>query len=1213
MRFSTLLVLLFVSISVFAQNPWKKVNESTLSVDQNLRTIVPNAYETYQLDINSIKKQLLQAPMEDIQNTQQQGVIVELPLADGTTHQFEFVESPGFSPALAAKYPHIKSYLGSSVETPGMIARVDFDNYGFHGAINSPYGTMYIDKYVEEDSSLPYYISYFVADHEPNLEGVDGTCAVEDFNNRLETEGLKRKLGPRQHTQRSPNVPVEKITYRLAMACTGAWGSQQGGTVDAVLSKMNTGLTRLNLLMETEMAIKFELIDNNDQLIFFNSNEPYTSPNVGGTILGQNTTIINSRVGANAYDVGHVLTTRCTDVGGVAFGGSICGQNKAAGVSCVGNANIEFFFVTVTAHELGHQFAAGHTWNQCRDLNDQFAFASSCEPGSGNTILSYQGLCGPDNITGGDIISFHVCSINQMRQFVTNGNGATCGERELSDNNFPEVIIDQPSGFNIPISTPFELIGDATDADGDQLTFSWEQIDTGFPKDVGVQANDGPMFRVFRPGPEKTRIFPRLFNVLNGTDWPEERLPTRTREFNFNLVVRDNNPIAGGLDWATITFNSNESAGPFTVTEPGSFTDTAPGQTMMVEWDVANTDNDIINAQFVDIYFSTDGAETFPIILKERTPNDGSELINIPNVRTGNGKVKVKANDNIFFNIARGDVRVNEPTVPGFFVESQSKSFDICLPESVSTTINSTPFLQYGEEVTLEVISGLPAGAEAIFSQNPIPAEGSTELTIDMEDVQNSGLYDVVIRATGPDADTLLFNVSVLATGTNMEDFEIVSPTSGSSGILALPQFVWNGSVNATGYRLEFATNPSFDDDVILISDEVGLETTSDALTSLDNSTVYYWRVVAYNSCLGEVSSEIFTLATPSLSCTDFVASDVPITISSGGPSTVSSNIFVNGSGNVTDLNITNVAGRHNRMFDINAFLVSPSGTRIAVFSGGSCLNVSEFDAGFDDGAALINGCPNVNGRRMQPIDPFTTFAGEPIAGDWLLEIEDINAGIGGSLTVFEMELCSDGVVDNPFIVNNEVLEVRQGSANTIRTADLLIEDDNNSAGELIFTIVDLPSNGFVEFDRNRLGMGDQFTQADINANRIAFRHDGSDAISDEFTFTVIDGEGGWIDKTLFLINTSADAPTSTSDITNENRYFEIFPNPTNSAFQVLEKSDSNEEWTLEMLAPNGQIVHREAFVGSTSVETNNFTPGLYIVQLRNGSNIQLSKLSVIK
>lgn len=1213
MRFSTLFVLLFISSSVFSQNPWKKVNESTISVDQSQRTIVPNAYETFHLDLESIKSQLLQAPMEDLLNTKKQGVVLELPLADGTTEQFDFVESPGMSPVLAAKFPHIKSYLGSSIETPGMIARVDFDNYGFHGAINSPYGTMYIDKYIENDNSMPFYISYYVADHEPNLDGVDGTCAVEDFNNRLETEGLKRKLGPRRHLTKSSNVPVEKITYRLAMATTGAWGTQQGGTVDAVLSKMNSGLSRLNLLMETEMAIKFELIDNNDQLIFFNSTEPYTNPNVGTEILGQNTGIINSRVGQNAYDVGHVLTTRCTDVGGVAFGGSICGPAKAAGVSCVGNSNIEFFFVTVTAHELGHQFAAGHTWNQCAGLNDQFAFASSCEPGSGNTILSYQGLCGPDNITGGDIINFHICSINQMRQFVTDGGGSTCGERTLTDNQSPEVTIEQPSGFNIPISTPFELIGDATDVDGDELTFSWEQIDTGFPKNVGEQANEGPMFRVFRPGPEKTRIFPRLSNVLNGTDWDEERLPTRTREFNFNFVVRDNNPVAGGLTWATITFDSNDSAGPFTVTEPANFTDTEPGQTMMVEWDVANTDNEIIDAQFVDIYFSTDGAETFPIILKERTPNDGSELINIPNVRTGNGKVKVKANDNIFFNISRGDVRINEPTQPGFFVESQTKSFDICLPETVSTTISSTPFLEYGEEVTLEIVSGLPAGAEATFSQNPIPAEGNTELTLDMNNVQNSGIFDIVIRATGPNADTLNFNVSVLANGTNMEDFVLESPASGISGVLSLPEFVWNGSPNATGYRLEFATNPSFDDDVILISDEVGLETTSDALASLDNSTVYYWRVVAYNDCLGEVSSEVYTLATPSLSCTDFVASDVPVNISSGGPSTVSSNIFVNGSGNVTDLNISNVEGRHSRMTDINAFLVSPSGTRIAVFSGGNCLNSSEFNAGFDDGAALNNACPNVNGRRMRPIEPFTSFAGEPISGDWLLEIEDNNAGIGGSLTNFEMQLCSDGVVDNPFIVNNEVLEVRQGSANTIRNADLLVSDDNNSASELIFTIVDLPANGFVEFEGTRMGMGGQFTQEDINANRIAFRHDGSDAISNEFTFTVIDGAGGWIDKTLFLINTSADAPTSTTDIDTENRYFEIFPNPTNSAFQVLEKSSTNEEWTLEMLSPNGQIVHRESFVGSTSVETNNMTPGLYIIQLRNGDSVQLSKLSVIK
>ena len=213
----------------------------------------------------------------------------------------------------------------------------------------------------------------------------------------------------------------------------------------------------------------------------------------------------------------------------------------------------------------------------------------------------------------------------------------------------------------------------------------------------------------------------------------------------------------------------------------------------------------------------------------------------------------------------------------------------------MSTTISATPFLNYGEEITLEVISGLPADATATFSQNPIPAEGSTELDIDLSNVEDSGVFDIVVRATGPNADTLDFSVSVLATGTDMEDFELVSPASGTSGVLALPEFVWNGSPNATGYRLEFATNPSFDDNVTIISDEVGLETNSDALTSLDNSTVYYWRVIAYNGCLGEVSSEVFTLATPSLSCTDFRATDIPVNIPSTGPSTVSSTTFVGG------------------------------------------------------------------------------------------------------------------------------------------------------------------------------------------------------------------------------------------------------------------------------------------------------------------------------
>ena len=56
------------------------------------------------------------------------------------------------------------------------------------------------------------------------------------------------------------------------------------------------------------------------------------------------------------------------------------------------------------------------------------------------------------------------------------------------------------------------------------------------------------------------------------------------------------------------------------------------GQTIPVTWEVGLTDGFRINCQKVTIKLSIDGGITFPIILKENTPNDGFETVVIPNI-----------------------------------------------------------------------------------------------------------------------------------------------------------------------------------------------------------------------------------------------------------------------------------------------------------------------------------------------------------------------------------------------------------------------------------------------------------------------------------------------------------------------------------------------------------------------------------------------------
>ena len=217
-------------------------------------------------------------------------------------------------------------------------------------------------------------------------------------------------------------------------------------------------------------------------------------------------------------------------------------------------------------HEVAHQFAVSHSWNNCPGNDDQRAGRTAFEPGSGNTIMSYQGACPGNNIPGpGDY--YHVGSLQQFRDFYTAGPGSTCGEVVAVDNERPVVSAPGIDGLTIPAGTPFVLEGSATDADGDGLLYTWEQYDVGAAVELGQQRESTPLFRSEPPSPGgNVRYLPNREDVLRDRTNVAELLPAFGRELTFRLTARDRSPLGGGTDWAEVRMRVDGDAGPFAVT-----------------------------------------------------------------------------------------------------------------------------------------------------------------------------------------------------------------------------------------------------------------------------------------------------------------------------------------------------------------------------------------------------------------------------------------------------------------------------------------------------------------------------------------------------------------------------------------------------------------------------------------------------------------------
>jgi len=1203
MRFSlSLLLATFLFPSLFGQSAWKKLDKSEINnFRRGEREVTPTAYEAFTLDISSFKKELKKVKDRDFSKTRNKKDLIEIPFPDGKMVEFDVWNAPLMAPGISARYPNIKSYKALS-DDGKHVMRFIVTNGGFNGNV---YQSYYIK---DQEDPGPYW----------------KTCGTDDSqyhsNAEVKTteENISRSVG---------SIPV--ITYRMAMACTGEYAQIVGGTVEAVLQQYNLAIMRLSQLYELNASVNFMLIDQTDELIFLDaSTDPYINTNRGTSLrddygniieiglIDQNQEVFNNLLPFNTYDIGHIFTRFCVDVGGVASLASVCGGDKARGVSCVGSSNITSFASGTMAHEVGHQFSASHSWNWCTSDPDNLAFSQrsagwAIEPGSGSTIMSYSGACGLNN-TGIDDDYFSAGSLEQIHTF-TRGDIAGCGVLSTEQNNEPEIEWDYEDGFFIPKITPFILHASATDIDGDEMQYGWDQFDRGPGVPLGSAQGSSPLFVSVYPDDESTRYFPRLNWVRANLDRDIEILPNYGRDMTFRFVVKDQNPMGSAVVWQELKFEVADNAGPFFVTKPNFNPDPVTiGQELEVTWDVSNTDIAPVNCQFVNILLSTDDGRTFDRVLAGNTENDGSEIIRIPNAPSFEGRIKVEAVGNIFYDMGNNSFLINEPTEPTYTYELSENRFDVCSPAEVNIDIQSFTFVGYDEVVDFEILGSLPDGVVANLSETTIQPDGSTSLAFDISEASITGNYVVTLQSISG-SDTIQQPIFLNITSSSFDDLAMSYPVNGSSGVEEFPTFAWNPAVNAESYTFELATSPAFGDSTIDFADNI-IGSTYETDFTLDKSTLYYWRISAKNKCKEGEMIRLNTFGTVALSCKNIETLDDPVNISANGSGdyTIEQEVFVEGQGQVSAIAVKEITGNHQRFSNLVFSVESPTGTSVTLVSNKCGSTSGNFDFGFDDASPFPINCPY--NAVYQPEEPLAAFAGEESNGIWLLKVNDQTVGGGGALDAFKLEVCINQTLDPPFIVNNIELGVHPGSYGTIPDINLKVDDNNNTAEELTFTVVDVPENGYIARWEEELVVGDQFTQEDIDANRIRYYSEDETATTDQFTFTCIDGEGGWIDITPFDIAIDESFVSDVKEIVGDID-IEINPNPVSETSFVSINNTFGKEFNFSILNLNGQVFSQNKYKGDQTIEVNvkDFTPGIYFINIESAGQVNHEKMVIVK
>lgn len=669
------LFIICVSLQTFAQqqNFWTEHGIGVLNISKAAsRSNFPANYKLFDADLSAMQQYLLSAA-----RTKSSQIILTLPNADGIMEEYELTEASNFEPELQAKYNEIRSFSGKGITDKNARLKLSISPQGVQTVVfREGKEEEYIEPYSEDN------LTYSVFKSQRKIGQLPWMCSTVD--NQLAS--ALNQIITDQPIGIASSAGSLKI-LRLALSCNGEYANYFGATSTTpdrearVLAAYNATLTRCNGIFEKDLAIHLNLIPTTTAVIYYDpATDPYSPSAALSAWNGQLQATLTSIIGDANYDIGHMFGS--TGGGGNAGCiGCVCNAGKGSGITSPSD-NIpqgDNFDIDYVAHEIGHQLGANHTFSMSNE-----ATGVNKEVGSGITIMGYAGITAQD-VAPHSIDIFHQASIQQIQNNIAT---KTCGTTLAIGANNTTPVVAPLTNYTIPRSTPFFLTGSATDVDGDALTYVWEQNDNGSATTTSTASvasatkATGPNWISFRPTTSPTRYFPQLSTILAGQNVTGplpggdaganiEALSSVARTLNFRLTVRDNAPYSstlpevGQTSFADVVITVNGTAGPFAVTAPNTNVSWGAGTTQNVTWSVNSTNLAPINCANVKISLSTDGGQTFPIVLAESTPNDGTHPVLIPNNLSSTARIKIEAIGNIFFDVSNTNFNISTPPLCG--------------------------------------------------------------------------------------------------------------------------------------------------------------------------------------------------------------------------------------------------------------------------------------------------------------------------------------------------------------------------------------------------------------------------------------------------------------------------------------------------------------------------------------------------------------------
>jgi subtilisin-like proprotein convertase family protein len=513
-------------------------------------------------------------------------------------------------------------------------------------------------------------------------------------------------------------------------------------------------------------------------------------------------------------------------------------------------------------------------------------------------------------------------------------------------------------------------------------------------------------------------------------------------------------------------------------------------------------------------------------------------------------------------------------------------------------------------------LEGVPSSATADLSSESLNVDGS--LTVTFGNLNNviPGTYNINVKGqNGTETITAPLELRVLRDFfTNNETLPIY-PSKGQ-GALPTSGIVlsWEKNNNAETYQVEVSNSPLFG--TILFSKTTS--NTSFSIEGLGAETVYYWRVKPENPCVIGSFSSIHSFQTGMSNCFTYAAKDFSMakidtivnTTASFVPFDVTDHLNVDKILITADISHTFVA-------DMTIKIEGPSsiGSTNVVLLSNKCGEEDDINTTFDDVANPVN-CISSSPTILGTIAPLNNmsipYAGKDAFGQWKLLVNDPYDKDGGQINSASISVCvleTNTII--PSLTHSEII-VDKNSTHKLTASDILASTESESLINQVFTLISLPSKGYLEKNGITLSLGDTFNQKEVTRGAISYVNTELSAFRDEFKVDLTNQAKGWLPNQIIKIR-EVSALGSVDTFSEE---VVLWPNPVKNILKIQFKNSDINNVNIGLYDLQGRQIlnsYKESKTNTSTKEINvqDIASGIYLLTIQQGNKRTTKKIMV--